>query len=99
MSELERLTDEERSTNARPSWRCTNPECHRNPYEDGECWTCPDCVAALRREVNEVRELLRRATDQLEYLNEDEPHSRTTAMLIETLRERLSQAVLDTEAK
>ena len=47
-------------TEPRPSWRCTNPDCYRDPAQDGECWLCPDC----KRKLDDRIALLERLLDE-----------------------------------
>lgn len=48
--------------------------------------------SAWREDQEEMATLLGAAADQLEYMNEEDPHSRTTAILVEVLREHLADA-------
>lgn len=42
----------------RPSWICTTPQCKRPPYQDGECWLCPDCKKKLDDRIKELQDAL-----------------------------------------
>jgi len=45
-------------TEPRPSWRCTNANCYRDPAQDGECWLCPDCKRKLEERIELLEGLL-----------------------------------------